>query len=303
MRRLSDERGFTLIEVLVSTLLVGIVFGATLTMLESFQTQSSAAVQRNETEDLARSAIDRLGHELRSTVASSTTSAGALEQAEPYSVTFQIISSSTVFGGENANNAMRMRYCLDDSNPKNEALWLQTLTWKTKTAPALATSTACPDETPGDWTSSTRLVQNVTNRIGGQERSLFTYAPASASSVSEIVSVTPSLYTDLTPGGLRSETQLTTTIGLRNENRKPTASFTAVQSGAFRAVLLNASESLDPDGLSLTYKWWDNGALMSSSSQQFETKSNNVGETHAYKLEVVDPGGLSATAEHTVTIE
>jgi len=90
-------------------------------------------------------------------------------------------------------------------------------------------------------------------------------------------------------------------IALRNENRPPKASFTAVQIGA-RHVLLNASESVDPDGLALTYKWWDGSSLLSTKAEQYQTTSLEAGSKHTFKLEVADPGGLKSTSEQTVTI-
>jgi prepilin-type N-terminal cleavage/methylation domain-containing protein len=297
------QDGFSLIEVLVSMLMAGVVFGATLTILEVFQRNSQAAIQRNETQDAARSAVDRLAHELRSVAAPSSTSPGALEQAEPYAITFQQIDPLKTAGGSNANNAMRMRYCLNDSNPANEVLWLQTKRWTSESAPAPPSSTACPDLAGSDWDGATRLVEHVTNRVGGQNRPLFSFGPPGAQAVNQIVSVEPNVYVDVTPGGRPTETQLTTSVALRNENRRPTASFTAVQLGTERHVLLNASESIDPDGLALAYKWWDGNTQLSSSSQLYETPPLKEESVHNFKLEVTDPGGLSSTIEQTVTIK
>jgi prepilin-type N-terminal cleavage/methylation domain-containing protein len=307
MTRAGAEQGFTLVEVLVTMAITVVVFGATLAVLDVFQKDNRFAQLRNETQDNARSAMDRLARELRSVAAPSTKVAGALERAESYAVTFETVDSSkTVAPGSNLSNAMRVRYCLDDSSPTNEILWRQVKRWESEAAPALSNSTACPDATVGAWDSSARLVDHVTNRIGGQSRVAFTYGPASATEVSQIVSVEPTLYLDLNPGARPGETQLTSSITLRNENRPPSASFSAVQLGAPRVVSLNASESADPDGLALTYKWWDNGSLLNTTAQQYETSSSSpfaVGSTQVFKLEVTDPGGLSTSSERTVVIQ
>jgi hypothetical protein len=77
-----------------------------------------------------------------------------------------------------------------------------------------------------------------------------------------------------------------------------------VQTGATNKVSLNASESQDPQGLALTYKWWQNGTVLNATSQQYETpKGFTAGTSQAFKLEVADPGGLSSTYEQTVLIK
>lgn len=299
MSRAREEDGLTLVELIVTMALALVIFGATLAVLESFQNDNRVELQRNETQDNARTSIDRLVRELRNVAAPSTTEAGALELAEPYSVTFETIDASGQ--SKNASEAMRVRYCLDDSEPTNEVLWKQVKRWSSST-PAVPTATACPDLNGGDWDSSSQLVQHVVNRIGGQSRSLFTYGPASATLVSQITSVTSTLYIDLRPGSRPGESQLSSSVALRNENRPPTATFTAVQLGAGRHVLLNASESVDPDGLALTYKWWDGSTVLNTTAEQYETSALEKGSKHTFKLEVVDPGGLKSTAEQTVTI-
>jgi type II secretory pathway pseudopilin PulG len=304
MMRSREESGFTLVELLVTMTLAFVIFGATLGVLQVFQKDTSAAQTRNETQDSARSAMDRLSRELRSVAAPGAAEPGALEQAAPNSLTFQTIDFSRTSAGSNATDAMRVRYCLDDSNPTNEILWRQVKRWETEKAPAIPASTACPDRSGSDWDSSAQLVQHLTNRIGGSEsRPLFVYGPPAVASTAKITSVEPNLYIDLNPGGRPGESQLSTGIALRNENRQPTALFTAVQLGAERRVLLNASESQDPDGLALTYKWWDGATLLPTTAQQYETGPLTVGSTHVFKLEVADPGSLTGTYELTVVIK
>lgn len=303
MSPLRSEHGFTLIEMLVALALSTVLFGATVGILEAFQRQNSLDQLRNETQDHARNAIDRLSRQLRNVAAPSAAAAGALEVAEPYSLTFQTIDSSTVTP-ENPTNKMRVRYCLDDSTTTNEILWLQQKRWGKDEAP-LPTNTTCPDKTGNDWESSTQLVQHVTNRIGGQNRPVFEYSPASPPAlVSQITNVESTLFINLRPGSVRpGESQLTTSIALRNENRAPVAAFTAVQLGSTRRIVLNASESLDPDGLAITYTWWDGSTELPTSSQQYETEPLVLGSRHTFKLRVVDPGGLTSTTEQTVTIK
>jgi PKD domain len=198
---------------------------------------------------------------------------------------------------------MRVRYCLDDSTPNNEAIWMQVKRWTTaKASPETApTETSCPDLSAGDWDSSARLVTYVTNRIGGQSRPLFTYGPGGASVLSKITTVEPAIYLDLRPGQQPGETVQSTTIQLRNANRQPVAAFTATEVN--RHVRLDASASEDPDGLALTYRWFEDGKELSTTSQAFETGALEFGSVHTYKLEVTDPGGLTATETKEVKIK
>ena len=87
---------------------------------------------------------------------------------------------------------------------------------------------------------------------------------------------------------------------MRNQNRTPVASFTATELGP-HIVYLNASESADPNGLALSYRWWDNGSLLSTTSQQYETPALTPG-AHTFKLEVTNPGGLSSVAEQVFQV-
>lgn len=309
-----DEQGFTLIELLVTMAITTVVFGTTLSVLDVFQSNNRFDQLRNENQDTARTTLDRLSRQLRNIVARTTsegTVPGALEQAEEYAITFQTIDTSKA---TSEKTTMRVRYCLDDSNPENEILWEEVQHWE-KLEPALPSSTSCPDRTKEgtsepDWNSLTQVVQHVTNRNGGQSRALFTY---SAKETPEILSVNADLFININPKQTRpGDSELTSGVSLRNANRVPVAEFTPSVEGN-RQVRLNASASYDPDGLSLTYKWWDNGAELTTTSQQYETKATCettketgfcVGTTQKFKLKVTNPGGLSAEVEKpSVTIK
>jgi prepilin-type N-terminal cleavage/methylation domain-containing protein len=314
MMHAAEEHGFTLVELLVAMALAMIVFGATLTAFDVFQTNNRVDLLRNEAQDNARNAIDRLARELRNVAApkSEKELPGALEIAEPYSITFQTISSSPVKGA-NATNAMRVRYCLNDSTPSNEILYRQAQTWETEvatTAPSAKNLEKCPDEA-GDFQSTTQLVRYITNKNGGQSRALFAFG--GVSEVSKIVTVEPTLYLNVNPSQPLhpGETQLTSGITLRNANRQPVAAFTATEKNGH--ILLNASESVDPDGLALTYKWTEGTEVagkeegqeeLPSTSQTYETPTALVSKSvHTYWLKVTDPGGLTASTKKTVTLK
>jgi Tfp pilus assembly protein PilV len=296
---LRGEQGFTLVEVLVAVVMTVVVFGAALTALIAFQHNTTSGILRNEAQDHARNALDRLARGLRSVAAPTAKFSGALEEAVPYSITFQTIDSEKTAGGANATNAMRVRYCLNDSTPTNEVLWQQVQRWTTAEAPTLVSSSECPDRTAGRWNGSTQLASNITNRIGGQNRAAFTY---SAGSTPQIVAVESKLYIDLKPGSRPGESELTTATSLRNANRPPIVSFTATKINGRNRVLLNGSESRDPEGLALTYKWKEGSTVLPTTAQQYETGELSTG-SHTFTLEVTDPGGLASTSPPiTVTI-
>jgi prepilin-type N-terminal cleavage/methylation domain-containing protein len=298
MSRARAEHGFTLIELLVTMAIATIIFGATLSVLDIFQRNNVVDQQRNEVQDNARNTMDQVARQLRNVAAPSAGSPGAILVTSAYSMIFDTIDSTSSFAwGENKSQTMMVRYCLNDENPENEVLWFQSKRWKTAGGPKEApTPTSCPDVS-GYWESSRQVVQHVTNRVGGSERPMFVYSAATAP---QTASVEVDMFLDLRPGHRPGETELTSGIGLRNANRPPIAAFTATQINN-EFVRLDASASNDPDGLALTYKWFKDGAEMTSTAQVVEAKETKG--THTYELEVADPGGLKEKAKETVTIK
>jgi len=291
------EAGFTLVEVIVTMAITTVVFGATLTALGAFSSKNKADTLRAEEQERARNALDRIARGLRNVTAQSTEYPGALEQAGAYSVTFVTTDPAHVgANGENTTDTMRVRYCLNDSNPENEILYQQGERWTEAQAPPLPTATACPDTSASDWQETRKIATNIVNRSGDQSRPVFAY---STTSTPQIVTVETNLDLSLNPNRQPTETQLTTAVSLRNANRPPIVSFTATPVNGH--VLLNGSESRDPEGLSLTYKWFEDGTQLPSTAQTYETPLLTKG-AHTFKLEVTDPGGLSTSSTQTVTI-
>jgi type II secretory pathway component PulJ len=297
--------GFTLIETLVSMAMAIVVFGATLSVLDVFQRNNQSDIQRNEAQDSTRTAIDALARELRNGAAPSSLTPGALEKAGKYSIVFQTIEPTTnpiPATDLNKTNAIRVRYCLNRSQPSNEILWKQTAKWETEKAPELPTESKCPDPNASDYQTSVQVAQHIVNTNGGRTTApLFTYVPAGSTSVGQITAVEPNIYLDVNPGPQHRETQLTSSIDLRNENRAPAAAFTATELGKYK-VALNASQSTDPDGLALTFKWWNNGERLSSISPETVVGPFEPGSTQTFTLEVTTPSGLTATEKTELKI-
>jgi prepilin-type N-terminal cleavage/methylation domain-containing protein len=315
--RPSDQHGFTLIELLVTMVITVIVFGATLSLFEVFQSNNNLDQLRNETQDNARNMMDGVARQLRNVIAptkGNQIEPGALEQAEPYSIMFETVDTSSAEFNENASHAMRVRYCLNNANPSNEVVWQQTERWESKEAPEPAPTTSkCPETLVAakgnGWQTQTKLVEHATNKIGGQGKSskcaketiprcLFLY---SATGVPQIVSVESTVFLNVSPTTRRpGETMLTSGVSLRNANRPPLVSFTITPLNT--QVELNASSSHDPDGLALSYKWWEDGVLQSTTSQRWITTGSALHGTHKFKLQVTNPGGLSSEEEKPVTL-
>jgi prepilin-type N-terminal cleavage/methylation domain-containing protein len=82
---LRDERGMTLIELLVSIIVTTIVVGATLTMFIAMTRQNTRENQAVDAESQARISLDRLERELRN-MASPGADLTSVSSTLPYSI-------------------------------------------------------------------------------------------------------------------------------------------------------------------------------------------------------------------------
>lgn len=318
MRRLGDQDGFTLVEMLVGLIMSLLLFAAGLDLLNIFQNEDHYNVQRSQVQAAAHTAIDRMSLQFRNVAAESPTSAGALERSGPYDVVFQSVFSGTpAFGGSNATNQMRVRYCLDTSNPvgamtptaSNEFLVMQTQTWTTATGPSVPNDGGvCPGPKSSGWNNDSNhpdqvVAANLTNEISGQSRALFTYAPVGSTAPTQINFVDVDLFLDVNPGHEPGETELKSGIYLRNSFAAPIASFNITQGNQ---VQLDASPSSDPNGQALTYQWSIDGSPISGATTQQYSATAHVAPftagSHTFTLTVTSTGGLSATTSKTWTI-
>jgi type II secretory pathway component PulJ len=291
---MTDERGMTLVELLVAASLMVVVLGAVLTTFDSFHMLTARTVDRNETQERARLGVDVLARDARNAV--SATSVGTLapiERAQPYDLVFQSV-------GRTAGQRERVRYCLDDSDANNGKLLRQVLTY-TGTPPALAsTDTACP---LAGWTTTQLVADHVTNRYNGSARNLFAYrySTTGSTALNDLLAVTATLYTDVTPGMRKpEETVLRSAVLVRNANKPPEALFTVAIQG--RRLVLNGSASIDPEKQTLQYDWTLDGPTpMTLTGVRAQSRTLAPG-TYTVTLKVTDPANASAQRVQTIGV-
>lgn len=283
MKRLRDERGLTLIELLVTAGLMIVILGATLTVLDQFTALAGKGERQNDAQDRARHAVDLMARGLRNVTGPRGTPQ-TVEKAAPYDVVFQTVDPDSPGGTQNAARLSRVRYCLDSSRPDSGRIWSQAQTWSTATAPALPSTASCPDPT---WRRSAVVADHVTNRRGGLDRPLWSY---DADALDDIASVRLAVYVDVSPAADPPETRLASAVFIRNQNRRPLAAFTATVVGT-RHIILNGSASEDPEGHLLDYRWYD-GPTRIGHGVVLDYAPPSPG-ARQLSLQVADPAGLT----------
>lgn len=227
-RLVHEQRGVTLVELMVVIVLSGIVMGTTLTTFTQFERTTGVNQRQNEAQEQVRVGLAGVARELRNLASPTDQLPEAVVHADAQDLVFQSVSST---------ETRRVRYC---TNQGAGRLWRQV-----QYEPFSDPSTSCPDSA---WGSERTSVENVTNAT----RPVFAYNAADTASITEI---TTTLWVDVNPGAPPQESTLQTSIFLRNQNRAPAAQFTAAVSGS--TVVLNASGSADPEGKALTHYWFD----------------------------------------------
>jgi len=238
-----NESGFTLIEVLIVSVLMIVVLGATLTTFNSFQSNAETNSRQNDAQEEARRSMDVLARELRNLASPTNEQPQAVKRAEAQDLIVQSVAPVRPAGSLNSRNTQYVRYCYSSTAKQ---VFRQRLTWVGAPDPAYPTGTACP---AGDWGTSEFVAADVVN----DARPLFTYNSATLTNITEIHTT---LWMDVNPGARPKETAIEATVFLRNQNRVPIARFTAAPT-AGGAILLNGSESEDPEERALRYFWYD----------------------------------------------
>jgi type II secretory pathway pseudopilin PulG len=306
-RAWSDERGLTLVELIIACSMMIAVFGLVMMGFSIFQRGAAANSARNDAISQARLAADKIVLSTRN-IASSKTAPTLIERAKPYDLVFQTVGSPS---GSNVTGLRRVRFCIPDDTaggtPAQEKLISQTQTWTTATAPAnpwpAATATiACPDTSAPAVT----LASYITNRYRQRtDRPVFSYnggaAPAALGTIS---SVGIDLYVGPTPAIVGTESEVQSAAFLRNQNRAPEAAFTYSAPGGHH-VLLNASATNDPDGQKITYSWTcaPTACTGAGSTQQiFDWAPSTGAGTYSVTLTVTDSGGLTSAMTQSVVV-
>lgn len=279
------EDGFTLPEMLLAITLMIVVIGATLVVLDGYGSNVRRNALQNDAEAAARTASTQLARDLRNAGAPGETR--VLERTTGSDLVFKGVDPLQPGSGANTKGVRRVRYCLDTVNSR---IVEQVQTWATAASPTLPTATACPDAAFG---TATVLVSHVVNGT----RPVFAFDSSTPDAIDK---VTVDLFVDEDPRTAPSEVELLTGVRIRNQNRAPSAGFSATVLGN-RHVLLNGGASVDPDGQQLRFAWYD-GTTPIGTSPILDYVSPTAG-AHSFTLTVTDTGGLSAAAPaQTVTV-
>ncbi len=309
IRRLQDERGLTLIELLVAMTISLVVFGATLAVTAAMSNNSRRTAEHNEAQDQARTYMDRLARQLRNLASPSIFTEDyqaqpyAVDSAAPYDLVFRMVDEVRPGGSLNQANVKRVRYCLDATDPSRGKLYQQEQTWTNRASndpPPLPGLGTCP---AAGWTRTALVSEHIVNRVGGQNRPMFAYNSADLQRISQIHA---DLYVDTTPGEAPVETRLGSGVTLRNQNRVPIARLDIDASGS--QLVLNGSASEDPEGMPLTYQWYVDPPTPLPNCDLLPKPVSCVAEgvvadapltpgNHRIVLVVKDPAGLPAVAE------
>jgi type II secretory pathway pseudopilin PulG len=275
MERLRSQDGFTLVEVLIVSVLMIVVLGATLTALTSFQRSVSINERQNDAQDTTRNAMDLMTRDLRNLASPTVDEPLALDIKEDLQVVFQSEGRTKDPDSLNAANTTRVRYCLSTDGK----LYRQVQTWESEAFPDIPDSSSCPGTA---WPSGRVVADNVVNGT----RPVFFYNAANAPDVTE---VTSTLFVDVNPGLPPRESTLQSSVYLRNQNRKPTAVFSLALANSGTAIIMNASESSDPEEKPLLFKWFIDGELADGEGANNVVHTEQVSPgTHTVSLEVSD---------------
>jgi hypothetical protein len=294
--QLAAERGeMGLVQLLIAMSIFGAVLAATLVTFQSFDTLNRRTVSRTASQDSARTSVDRLVRDLRNLASPTNAQPQAVDKATDYDLVFQTVNPIGPNTGANAPNIKRVRWCLSQTTPSNEKLYMQDQTWLTQTAPTAPSTSSCPSTDAG-WSTTTLLSSNITNTYNGQARPLFAYDSSTLTAVREIH---VDLYSDLDPARAPNETHLTSGVFLRNQNAAPVASFSYALQGT-SAIVLNGSQSYDPEGAALKYSWLDN--TVKKGTGVTYSLPVTPGSHHSVQLQVFDPADLPGSSS-TVNID
>jgi type II secretory pathway pseudopilin PulG len=327
------EDGFTLVELLISIVLMLAVMGTAFTALQQFETTSVRNARQNESQDQARNAIDQIIKRLRNDASPTPGSPQAIDRATSKDLIFQTVNPIAPGpGNANAHNIMRVRYCLDDSTPANSRLYLQEQRWTTAIAPDPPAADSCPEpptNTEAGWQGTPRIVvDHLTNSYDASPRPLWKFdcptgfdadtcaAGTDLDMLARVKRIAITMFVDQNPATQPAETRLTTGVFFRNQNAQPAAVMSQPVVDSNGHVHTSASDATDPDADRLYYRWcWFVGSTPNQSAAWCEggteladrqmTLDYDASGTHGSAwlgLRVQDTGGLVAYDYKAVTL-
>jgi prepilin-type N-terminal cleavage/methylation domain-containing protein len=294
MRRLREESGFALTELLVAMVLMGLLLGTSLTVFQAFSNQSRRVDSQSEAQNNARRAIDRMVVQLRSATAGNATGGTPIEKATSNDLVFLMPSSSASLTN-NSRGVMHTRYCLDTSTSTNAVLYMQTAPYDTSSNSTSPSTTACPDTA---WPDQQKVADHLVNQLQSPATSLFT---TEADTSGNITDITIHAFVDANTSSDPRATDLQSSVTLRNLNRQPTAGVNC-QATTNGHAICDASSSIDPDGDNLTYSWTMDGSVLSSTTYRLDQSSLASHSTHSFTVTVTDSGGLTSSATRSITM-
>jgi type II secretory pathway pseudopilin PulG len=314
MSRLRDQAGMTLVELMVSALLSLLILGATLMVIDAVWRNDRRAQIVNDQQQSVRVSLDQMARQLRNlaspTVLTSIpgTLPRSVERNLPNDLIFQDVAATKPTGSANSANVRRVRYCLEvpPVDPANATLWMQTQTWDTAIAPAMPADDKCPGD---GWPSKTVVAQNLTNALPSPARPVFSYSgdagvitATDSDSRADIDRIGAHLFLRAPVKNPPAESELMTSVFLRNQNREPRAKFTlTVLNPTTGTIQLNGSASQDPEGRPLEYVWNIDG--VDNPAKGILVQLNLTAGAHTIYLKAIDPAGLeghSATQQVTL---
>ena len=305
-RRIADERGFTLTEMIVVSALFLVVLTVALEAAGSFNRLNHQNQQLNDQVDRARRGIDRGVRQLRN-----------LARRIEAPVIARASSSDFIFQTSDPERTW-VRYCT--AVQPDDRTWLWSLT--SPSAVTAEMSGACPGT---GWARRDLVATNVTNYAAGRGFPLFTYScvktapagcPAGADDFGRIRTVGMDLLIDDDLTKRPQEARVTSGVYLRNQNERPVVDAKSRPSGS-RQVILNASASFDPEGRNLRFHWFRAPApsFTCDVPAPAQVLWTGVTYTHTFlptegapgtlrpiELVACDPGGLQARVTIQVAI-
>jgi prepilin-type N-terminal cleavage/methylation domain-containing protein len=306
VRRLQrDERGFTLMEVMLVCSIFLIVLGATLTAFTAFTTNNRRNEKQVDQAETARRGLDVAARQLRNLANPTVTATTTIDRADDYDLIFQTSDPAKTW----------VRYCLQTAAPASpNAARL----WEAESSTA-ALSAGMRGACPGTgWASAHVVSGTVSNQASGADRPIFEYecgpaqpatCPASAAEYARITNIGVELFVDDRVGDSLREMRVSTGVFLRNQNEPPTAAATSARK-ATQKVILNGASSTDPEGRTLEFFWFKGtaptttdfpdctarpGAAVGEGVTYTHTFTEAVGSTVSFWLVVRDPGCLIHT--------